>query len=402
MRVLYLHQYFVAPDRAGGTRSYELARRLVAKGHEVTLVTSSALMPEHGGGRVETEIDGIRLVVLPVPYRSEMSYARRTASFAEFAARASRTAMSCPCDVVYASSTPLTVALPGLAASRRQRVPLVFEVRDLWPDLPIAMGALRNPLLRGAAQLLERVAYRGSAEVVALSPGMARSIAQRGVSERQITVIPNGCDIEAFEVDRGDAEAYVRRMFPGEGPLVVYAGSLGAINDAGWLVDVAEQMQHVNPRVRFAWVGGGPDHGRVLERARASGLLDRSLFLRPPIPKREVPLLLGGADLATSLFLPLEEMQNNSANKFFDALASGLPVAINYGGWQADLLRDSGAGLVLERSDPGASARAIAAALSDAQWRRTASAAARGLARARFDRDALADQLAAVLQRAAA
>ena len=145
MRITYLHQYFNTPDMSGGTRSYEMARRLVARGHEVNMVTS--WRTDDGRKKpFETVEDGIRVQWLPVPYSNAMSYAQRLVAFGRFVVASTRRAAALPSDIVFATSTPLTIALPAVYAARRQRVPMVFEVRDLWPELPIAMGALRNPV----------------------------------------------------------------------------------------------------------------------------------------------------------------------------------------------------------------------------------------------------------------
>ncbi|MBV1858271.1 MAG: glycosyltransferase family 4 protein [Nannocystaceae bacterium] len=399
MHILYLHQYFVGPDGSGGTRSLEMARRWVQSGHRVTLITSSALFSAGPTDRARrTCVQGIDVVVLPVPYAAEMSHARRIQSFLSFAVQATRWAVRTSVDVVFASSTPLTVAVPGLLGAAAQRVPMVFEVRDAWPDLPIAMGALKNPVAIWAARILETAACRGASQVIALSPGMAQSVARCGVARGRIHVVPNACDTAAFEVDHKEARAFVRRSIPGDGPLVVYAGSFGAINDAAWLVDVAA----ASSGVRFAFVGQGPGREGLGGRARAHGLLDHRVFVRPPISKREVPLLLRGAAMATSLFLPIPAMEDNSANKFFDALAAGTPIAINYGGWQAELLRHSGAGIVMPHARVEVAALQLSRAVHDDAWRGRAGRAARHLARARFDRDRLAAQALSVVQRAAA
>jgi glycosyltransferase involved in cell wall biosynthesis len=403
MKILYLHQYFVPPDAPGGTRSYEFARRLVQRGHQVTMVTSNAMMKNGlaDPDRItRKQLDGIDLVVLPVRYGNEMSYRQRTLAFAKFAARATREAVRHRPDVIFATSTPLTIAIPGLFARVARGVPMVFEVRDLWPELPIAIGALRNPVAQTLARGLEWLAYHGSTEVVALSPGMADGVAATGISRDRITTIPNSCDIDNFDVSGSAVAAFRRERLPGiaEGqPLVVYGGTYGHINDAGWLVDVAAHA----PGVRFAMAGSGVEGAKIEERARERGVLGRNLWMLPPLPKREVPAFLGCASVATSLFMPLPEMWNNSANKFFDGLAAGKPIAINYEGWQADLLRETGAGVCLPQRDPEAAARRLEALVSSPARLAEASEAARRLARERFDRDKLALELEAVLVRAA-
>ena len=189
LKIVYLHQYFNLPSDAGGTRSYEMARRLVAWGHEVHMVASSRdAEPNWRCGWRETEESGIHVHWLPVPYSNAFSYAARTRAFFEFAWGAELKAASLEGDVVFATSTPLTIALPAVYAARRKQIPMVFEVRDLWPELPIAMGALRRPLLIAAARCLERFAYRNSAHIVALS--LTRKVLRLSVGRSAICFQP--------------------------------------------------------------------------------------------------------------------------------------------------------------------------------------------------------------------
>lgn len=403
MRVTYLHQYFATPDGATGTRSYELARRLVRRGHQVTVVTSNAQLPQLADARRVTRltVDGIRLVVIPVAYANEMGNRARIAAFVRFALRASLEAARLRADVVLASSTPLTIALPGLTARVVRRARMVFEVRDLWPEMPIAVGAIRNPVIKAAARALEWLAYHASAEVIALSPGMADGVAARGYPRERITVVPNACDLEAFAVpaSAGDAVRTELGLAPGA-PLIVYAGAFGAVNGVDWLADVAARLRPLRPDACVLLVGRGAGRDALLARARERGVLDETLLVRDPMPKRDIPALLAAATVVTSLFRPVPEMEANSANKFFDGLAAGRPVAINYGGWHRELLETSGAGLVLPR-EPAAAASRLAAFLADAAAVERAGAAARRLAEERFDRDRLAETFAEVLERAA-
>lgn len=405
MRILYLHQYFTTPDLSGGTRSYEMARRLAARGHEVTLITSSAFLDASWApspGWHVRECEGFRVEVLHLPYSNKDTFGQRIRAFLHFMAASARRAAAREADVVFATSTPLTIAIPGVLAKWRRRVPMVFEVRDLWPELPIAVGALRNPLLRAGARGLERFAYRNADRVVALSPGMADGVAATGYPRERIAVIPNSCDRDLFRATQADAAAFrAAHAWLGDRPLVVYTGTLGLINGVSYLADTARAALDLDPELRFLVVGDGMELEKVRARAAASGALDLNFHMLPPQPKRTLPALLRAADVATSLFLPLEPMWNNSANKFFDALAAGRPVAVNYGGWQADLLRATGAGLLLDPHDPSAAAQTLAAALRDPPRLRAMGEAAAALARDRFDRDSLAAQLEDVLAEAA-
>lgn len=401
MKINYLHQYFNTPGMAGGTRSYEMARRLVAKGHQVNMITSW----REGGGRngwFETSEAGIRVHWLPVLYSNDMGYKERTVAFFRFAWGAAHKAASLPADVIFATSTPLTIAMPGAYGAMRQKVPMVFEVRDLWPELPIAMGALPNPVLRSAARGLERFAYRRSERIVALSPGMKEGIMKTGCPEKKITVIPNSADLDFFDPKHSDPRRF-REDHPEteKAPLLVYAGSMGRINGVGYLPCIAAAALRQGSPMHFAVVGRGMEEEKVRTEAQKLGVLGKNFHMYPAVPKRKMPEILASADLALSLFVDLTPMWANSANKFFDALASGTPVAINYGGWQAELIEKSGAGIVIPPNDPEEAARRLWAFAANENQMKKAGQAARKLAEERFSRDRLAGRLEQVLLSAA-
>jgi glycosyltransferase involved in cell wall biosynthesis len=275
---------------------------------------------------------------------------------------------------------------------------MVFEVRDLWPELPIAMGALKGPAQIALARRLERFAYHNAAAIVALSPGMREGIIAAGYPPEQVTVIPNSCDIALYQAPREHGLAFrAQQPWLGDRPMVLYAGTLGRINGVGYLARIAAEMRALNPDVRFVIVGDGMEREVVAKQAEELGVLGQSLFLLEPMPKREMPALFSAATVCTSLFVDLPQMWSNSANKFFDALAAGRPVAINYQGWQADLLRGSGAGVVLPPDDAPVAAALLAQVLGSREFLSSAGEAALHLARTQFDRDVLARDLESVL-----
>lgn len=395
MRIVYLHQYFNTPEMSGSTRSFEVGRRLVAAGHRVDLITTWR-EPTARSGWFTTDVSGMRVHWLPVRYSNHMSYGARVLAFASFALRAAARTRNIDCDVVFASSTPLTVAIPAVYAARRHGVPLVFEVRDLWPELPIAVGALKNPMLRRAALILERFAYANSSAVVALSPGMAAGIRRAGCPGDRIAIVPNASDLEQFKTDSSRGRAFRARMRIGDDQiLVAYVGTLGRINGVSYLVRVAAELTS-DPRFVFLTVGDGQERERIGALARSEGVLDRNFFMLANVPKTEVPVVLSAVDIATSLFLPIPQMECNSANKFFDALAAGRCVAVNYGGWHADLLRGAEAGIRLS-SDPRRAAAELRDLAADPQRIKIAGSNARLLAERNFSRDVLAEKIHAVL-----
>jgi glycosyltransferase involved in cell wall biosynthesis len=398
MRIAYIHQYYTTREMPGGTRSYELARRLVERGHEVHVITTDTGARHSGVRWRESVHDGVHVHRMPVPYSNAMSYRRRIASFVQFAVGASTRATRVHPDVVLATSTPLTVAIPGIVAAKLRRVAFVFEVRDLWPELPIEIGALHHPVTRWAALRLAETAYRNADRVIALSPGMADGVAAHGYPRQRITVVPNACDVDLFGASAAAAQAFrADRPWLGARPLVVYAGTFGVVNGVDYLVRVAAHMRDREPDVRFLLLGEGKTRQQVTALAERLGVLGRTLFIEPGIPKDQVPAVLEAATITTSVVVPLPGLWVNSANKFFDGLAAGRPVAINHGGWQADLLSNSGAGVVLDGEDPGAAAEVLAARLGDSAWLESAGRAARALATGLFSRDILFERFEAAL-----
>jgi glycosyltransferase involved in cell wall biosynthesis len=403
MRILYLHQYFVAPGMAGGTRSYEHATRLAKAGHQVEILTSRQDSVAPVMGWSTEEMNGFRVHWFPVPYSNAMGYWSRLQAYGRFAIAASHRALQLGGDLVFASSTPLTIAVPGLIASKRLGIPMVLEVRDLWPRVPIAIGVLRNPILKWSARLLERIAYRGSAHVVALSPGMAAGVVQTGYPEAQITVVPNACDLELFSQPQRQCALFKELANTlGSRPIVLYCGTLGLVNGVSFLARVAKHALQIDPEIAFLVVGDGAERELVRSIASSCGVLDRNFFMRPPVPKIEVPALHARCTVATSTVIDVPELWDNSANKFFDALAAGLPVMINHCGWQAELLRQSGAGIVVSPHDPREAANELFSLLHDARRLAGARLAAKSLAIEQFDRERLADKLIAVLESVAA
>ncbi|MDP5031272.1 MAG: glycosyltransferase family 4 protein [Paraglaciecola sp.] len=391
MKIIYLHQYFTTPDMSGGTRSYEMAKRLVNAGHEVHIITSWREPTDHTSWFYQN-IDGINIHWLPVIYSNKMSFNRRIKAFFHYAVKAAAKAVAIQGDVVFATSTPLTIALPGVYASKRLNVPMIFEVRDLWPELPIAVGAIRNPAVKWLAKMLERFAYKHSAHIIALSPGMAEGIVNTGVSSSNVTVIPNSADLELFDPATSNAHMFRNAHAElGESPIVLYAGTLGLINGVSYLADLAKECLLLKSDVKFVVIGDGMEWSQIKQYAGDLGVLDHNFFMYPPMPKKQLVNAFKAASISTSLFVDLVQMQANSANKFFDALSSGTPVAVNYGGWQAALLKENVAGFQLTR-DTKQAAELIVSQLKNEDHLKLMGDNALNLAQQRFSRDKLAKE----------
>lgn len=393
MTIIYLHQYFKTTKDSGGTRSYEMARRFVEAGHRVIMITSDTDVEGYGDW-YSSNVEGIEVHWLPNPYNNKMSYLARIKAFFIFSLKAGEKACTFKADVVFATSTPLTIAIPAVKVKNKLKIPLVFEVRDLWPELPIAIGAINNRLLKFAARKLEKYAYKNSSHIIALSSGMKEGVVKTGYSKEKVTVVPNSCDIDLFTVmDDSPFEFRKSLSWLQNRPLIVYTGTLGHINGVGYLVEVAVEMKKINPEVRFVVIGDGVEFEKIKELSIQYGIYEDNFFMLGNIPKNEIPIVLNAANIATSLFIDLKPMWANSANKFFDALASGTPIAINYEGWQKDVLEKSGAGIVLSPTNYKESALQLNSLVSDDKRIREMGINAKELAISKFNRDELSREL---------
>ncbi|MEZ9768956.1 glycosyltransferase family 4 protein [Vibrio breoganii] len=398
MKILYLHQYFATPESNAGTRSFEMAKRLLANGHNVTFVTSSAFLASsyklQRGWNV-LDIDGIKLHVLHQTYSNKDSYSKRILKFIQFSILSSIKALSVKADVVFATSTPLTIAIPGVIYSKVKKVPMVFEVRDLWPELPIAVGAIKSKVLVTCARALERFAYKNSTRLIGLSPGMCEGIEKQGIPRDIITLATNSCDTDLFDVDVEIGREYKRTKleFAGNRKVVVYTGTFGIINNVSYIVDLALASKSIAPDVCYVAYGDGMEKQKIIDYAKEKGVYNDNLYIMDPVPKVEVVEILSAADLSLSLFGPVNEMWHNSANKLFDALASQTPIAINYGGWQKEFIDKSHCGVVLDFSDVDKSACLLNKFLNDRGLYQVAKNACHDLSYNHYSRDIMATRL---------
>lgn len=405
MKILYLHQYFATPDSNGGTRSYEMAKRFIKNGHNVTFVTSSAFFSNKrilNQGWNELEFEGIKLIVLHLPYSNKDSYISRIFKFFNFSIRSTLKSLSIKADVVLATSTPLTIAIPGIIYSKFKRVPMVFEVRDLWPELPIAIGAIKKPFVIKMAKWLEVLAYKSSKRLVGLSPGMCDGIIRTGIESDRVILATNSCDTVLFDVEPIIGSVYKADKLPfvGQRKLVVYTGTFGVINNVKYMVDLARAALESNMDLCFVAIGDGMQRNEVITYAVENGVLDVNFYVLDPVPKTEIVSLLSAADLALSLFGPIKEMWHNSANKLFDALASNTPIAINYGGWQQELIENNQCGVVLDADNFYKSAALLNEFLFNDKKYQYAKMSCRHLAYNEYSRDIMASKLESALLQA--
>ena len=405
MHVLYIHQYFATRKGTTGTRSYEFSRYLVGKGHKVTMITSGLANAEFPVScdtqHTEFQVDGIKVVSIRAGYNdvqagSGMSGWRRMVKFHEFARLAASVAKGIDKpDVVFATHTPLTVGLAGKRISRHFNIPFVFEVRDLWPEALVNVGALRNPLAIWWLKRMARKIYRWADHIVALSPGMKEGIIRAGVPAEKVTVIPNSSDLDLFKPGL-DGSAARRRLGLGDRFAAIYFGAMGMANGLEYVIEAGRVLaQRGNDRVVFVLHGDGGKRAELEKMAREYGL--SNIVFSSLVPdKAEVARIIAGCDACMTIYRAAKE-HTWSPNKMFDALAAGKPVLINVGGWLGELIETNKCGRSLDPQRPAALADAVEALAVNPALCREMGRNARALAEREFARGKLSERLERIL-----
>jgi glycosyltransferase involved in cell wall biosynthesis len=404
MHIVYIHQYFTTPDQSGGIRSYEMSQRLIAAGHQVTMVsgTSDLINVEEKPGTVRREIaNGIDLYQIIEPYSNSMGAIRRWIAFLKFAHKAWKIIKTIKnVDLVFATSTPLTVGDIGRKAAMYHRCPFVFEVRDLWPELPIAMGLVKNSLLIWYLKNMEIRSYRAASQCIALAPGIKTGIAKSGFPNEKIHVIPNGCDVNLFfpENSKTDIENDSKFGKPGDFRLV-FAGAHGLSNGLDAILNVIIELKKRKIKgVRFCFIGSGNQKSMLMERSKKE-YLDEYICWSGQLSKRELAKILPQMDIGLQILKNIPEFYNGtSPNKFFDYISSGIPVLNNYPGWIADYISERQCGKVVPPDNPEAFADAVIDLMNNRNELKTMGANARKLAEEVFSRDLLGKQFVETLE----
>lgn len=392
MHVLYFHQHFSTPQGSAGTRSYEMAQALIRAGHSVTMVCGSyaqgntGLSMQFKNGRRRGAVDGIEVIEFALNYGNHMGFVQRLSVFLKFAIGSIGVALREPADVVFATTTPLTAGIPGIFARWLTRKPFVFEVRDLWPELPKAMGVITNPVVLWLMSVLEWASYRSADRLVGLSPGIVEGIAARGVDKSRIAMVPNGCDLELFATPLA---AWRPDGVRDDQLLAIFTGTHGNANGLNSILNAAAVLkERSHDDIRIALVGQGREKPKLMADAKERGL-DNILFL-DPVPKTKLAGLMAGSDLGLQVLRNVPAFYfGTSPNKFFDYISAGLPVLNNYPGWLAGLIGESDCGFAVPPDDPVAFADALIEAAENRDALDHKGVNARELAQACFARSKL-------------
>ena len=405
MHILYLHQYFATRKGTTGTRSYEFARYLVGKGHRVTMMTSGLENREFPVLKdkkyAEFETEGINVVAISAAYNDPqvgtgMSGLQRIFKFYQFAWLACRVGKKLPApDVVFATHTPLTIGLAGLTLGRYFNVPFVFEVRDLWPEALVNVGALKNPLVIWWLERMAKKIYSGAKHIVALSPGMKEGIIRTGVSVNKVTVIPNASDLDLFRPEI-DGSAQRQRLGLKDRFAAIYFGAMGLANGLEYVIEAARILaDRGNNNIVVMLLGSGGKRAD-LKKLTSEYELKNVIFSDPAYDKERLAQIVAGCDVCLTIYRATKE-HTWSPNKMFDALAAGKPVLINVPGWLGETIEKNNCGRCLDAHRPEMLADSLQELAANPELCRQMGKNARELAEREFDRRKLANLFENVL-----
>lgn len=404
MKVLYFDPKFATPRRFAPTRAYSFARHLVERGDEVTVVALDRRYMEPGrslptGGRRRLfdreTVDGIDVVWARIPYAQRFSKWKRILSYGGYTLAAALAAARVPRpDVVYASSTPLTVGVDGLALARMRRVPFVFEIQDVWPDVPVSLGFLTNRAEIAAAEWLERKLYDGAERVVVCSESAGELLVRKGVERDKIVLIPNLADVQLFHSAEPNAAYFADLGLEGKF-VAVYTGAMGKANGVDQLAEAARALRGLgDDRVAIVALGNGSERPWLEQQARELP----NLLVPPPVPREEIAGIIRAADATITIYAPYEILETGSPNKFFDSLAAGKPVVVNADGWLRRLAEENRAGLYARAGDGNALAEALLELERQPELAEELGRNGRALAEREFDRELLSERFRGTLE----
>ena len=395
MKILYFHQHFSTPKGAAGIRSYAMAQSLIRNGHQVTMVCGSfgngqtGLTKPFVKGMRRGEVEGIDIIEFELAYSNNLSFAQRIALFLSFAFKSVKVAMIEKYDVIFATTTPLTASIPGIAAKWLRRKPFVFEVRDLWPELPKAMGVIKNPIILGLMSVLEWMSYHSADRLIGLSPGIVDGIVSRGIKIEKVAMIPNGCDLDIFE---NQPTAWRPEGVAGTDLMAVFTGTHGLANGLDAVVDAALELSNRAVKdIKIVLVGNGMKKEALQQRVTALKL--NNVIFHEPVNKDKLAGLMASADIGLQVLANIPAFYyGTSPNKFFDYIAAGLPVLNNYPGWLSELITNNHCGFTVAPENPSAFADALQQAISNREKLKIMGENAKALAKREFDRAKLSQK----------
>jgi glycosyltransferase involved in cell wall biosynthesis len=352
MHILLIHQAFAALGEPGGTRHHEISRHLVDQGHKVTALVGqvsylTGLRTARGWLHRETDDVGVaiwRCYTYPAWHKS---FLHRMVSFFSFMISSFIAGLRVKdVDLVWGTSPPIFQGVTAWIVARLKRKPFLFEVRDLWPYFAVAVGVLKQPLLVRLSEWLERFLYRRADVVVVNSPGYTDHVRSHGASI--VKLVPNGVDVSMFDPTL-DGKEFRKVLGIEDKYVMLYAGAHGMSNDLQIVLEAAKSLRK-REDILFVFVGDGKEKKSLMALSKTQNL-ENVRFL-PPVPKKEMPVVLAAADACLAILKPLEAYKTTFPNKVFDYMAAGRPVILAIDGVIREVVEGAAAGIFVEPGDP--------------------------------------------------
>ena len=390
MKVLVLHQHFNTPQKGGALRSYYIAKALADRGIQTVVITA-----HNEAGYRKEDVEGVEVHYLPVAYDNKFGFTGRSISFLKFAWKSARLAgRMTGVGICYAMSVPLTVGLAAVWIKRRYKIPFIFEVGDLWPDAPIQMGFVQNFFLRRFLYRLEKQIYREANSIVALSTAI-RSAVEMKMPGKMTHLIPNMADIEFYRP--GSKEEDVEKKCDEAGKFVVtYAGALGVANGLDYFLECAHVSRKANLPIQFLLVGEGAMLDRLKANASRLGLQNLSFA---GFKNREgVREILSISDAVFVCYKNVPILETGSPNKYFDGLAAGKLIVINFGGWIKTEIEETRCGIYVDPREPNDFVKKIKVFLENRYLLQQYQESARKLGETKYSRALLSERFAKIFR----
>jgi glycosyltransferase involved in cell wall biosynthesis len=405
MRILYLSQYFPPEAGATQTRAFEMARNLVRLGHAVTMLAevpnhpSGIIPPEYGGKLVErSRLEGIDVIRVWVKASPVKNFRNRMLFYLTYMLDASLAGLLLArgrYDLIYASSPPLFVGGAALALSYLRRIPMLFEVRDLWPESAVALGELSSRRAIAWATRLEEACYRRSRAIVVVTEGFRRRLMQRGLPGEKIHHIPNGANVDQFQFDPQGRNRLRQELGLRDKFVVIYAGIHGLAQGLEILVETARRLQS-ETQVHFLLVGDGPKKDEIVGLANEYNL--SNLTLLDEQPHSAIPAFLSAADAAVIPLHKLEVFKIVIPSKMFDSWACERPVLLSVDGEARQVMEAAGGGIFVNPEDADALAGAILELRDNPELGRQMGLRGRRYTEAHYSRQSQAEKLAGIMK----
>jgi colanic acid biosynthesis glycosyl transferase WcaI len=402
VHILFLSNYFPPEVNAPATRLHEHARQWVADGHTVDVLTSVPNFPEgevydgYENRLTEEERDGIRATRVPMYVSPNEGVIQRTLSYLSFMVSACWYAGRLPTpDVLVATSPQFFAALAGAWVSWWKDVPFVLEIRDLWPESVVAVGAMNRNLVVRFFEWVEEQLYHAADHIVVVTDAFVDAIAEKGIPRDKISVIKNGIETDWWEKTLDEERlAALRREHDLKGKFVAsYIGTIGMAHRADVLLEAARRCD--DPDIVFMVVGAGAKRDE-LEARQAELELD-NFRLVDKVPKEMVPYLLALSDVSVVHLRDDPLFETVIPSKMFEAMATRTPIVLGVRGEAREIVEEAEAGIPVPPEDPDALIEATRRLKERPELRAEMAENAAQHVRAHYDREGLAREYASLL-----